>query len=103
MNAVTLPKLMTPEQVSEELGMQPNGRPALSAYEIRRMARSGQVVHQRGPRQRILFTPDQAQALVDSMTFQPDPDAARALAADPDKVAMFGVRTSKRSRGPRRS
>ena len=93
---VKLPPLWTPEQVEEQLGYDPGGKPVLSRHAIKRLARRGEVVHQRGPKNRILFTPAQAQALVDSMIFQPDPALAQQV--DPEKVEVLGFRTSKRSR-----
>lgn len=95
MSAATMEslELYTPEQLEKRFGFDDQGRPHLSAYEIRRRVRDREVEAMRGPRQRILFTAEQAHAILESM-HQP----AGVKRVEPEKAKKYGLRTSARSR-----
>lgn len=60
--------LRTPEQVSDYLGYDENGRPIMSANTIKSLARSNQVEHLRLERNKIAFTEDQIEKLIAART-----------------------------------
>lgn len=96
MTLTGIPELYTPEELEEHFGRTPTGRKKLAAYEIRRMVRQGRIMATRGPRDAILLTPDQVQAMLDALAYAPP--AARGN--PPEGVAVLGFKTSRRS-GPR--
>lgn len=53
-------RTMTPEEAAEEIGN-------VSGYELRRRARQGLVEWTKGPRNKILFTRPQMEAVLESM------------------------------------
>lgn len=104
-----VPELYTPEELEEHFGTTPTGRKKLAAYEMRRMVREGRVTATRGPRNAVLFTTEQARAMLDALLYTAATKApeGRAAAGKPAAAApqggdteAHGFRTSRR-RKPR--
>ena len=63
--------LLTPEQVSDQLGQDEQGRTMLSPFTIRRLVRSGKVHCTRLARGRVTFTPAQVERMLEQLAENP--------------------------------
>ena len=91
-----LPKLMTPEEAADQLRH-------ITAYEIRGMARRGEIAYVKGSRNKVLLTAEQVEALVQGLIQSPDAAKARGETVQPQAPRVSAIRATPRSKAMRRA